>query len=150
MVVQAFAERRHIVLIRGHVVEKVAQELAIRFAKQGGPRRRFGGIEDWLLGAVDGIYKGWGQSWKATYDIYGGPSYIRRAFGRDQNRAATNPSCWEAAARQAWMRLGRMVEMVRPRRARDDLRKAAVRIGAATLSGPLQLSTLVAVGRTRS
>lgn len=72
MVIQAFAERRHIILIRGHVVEKVAQELAIRFAKQGGPRRRFGGIEDWLLGAVDGIYKGWGQSWKTTYDIYGG------------------------------------------------------------------------------
>lgn len=31
------------------------------------------------------------------------------------------------------MRLGRMVEMVRPRRARDDLRKAAVRIGAAAV-----------------
>lgn len=66
----------------------------------------------------------------------GGASYIRRAFGRDRNRAATNPSCWEAAARRAWMRLERMVEMVRPRRARDGLRKAAVRIGAAALSGP--------------
>lgn len=64
MIIQAFAERRHIVLIRGHVVEKIIQELAISFAKQGGPRRRFGGIKDGLLGAIDGIYKSWGQSLK--------------------------------------------------------------------------------------